>query len=61
MDKGLKTICDDLEKATVRAKDATRSAELALERVVGPGTMLAIKPVPVVDGVELPQIITFSR
>lgn len=59
MDRRLRSVCETLEKATLQARDATRSAELALERVVRPGTMLANKPIPVVGGVELPQTIHF--
>ena len=56
-----RSLCREVESATIALGDANRSAEKALERVVGTqGTLQTMKPTPVIDGVELPQTIVFT-
>lgn len=54
-------LCREVDVASTALADATRSAEKALEVAGTPTrTMRAIKPIDVVDGVELPQTIVFT-
>ncbi|MBP9757850.1 MAG: hypothetical protein KBD06_04580 [Candidatus Pacebacteria bacterium] len=53
-------LCAEVDTATIALGDANRSAEKALDRVVGPRTVQPIRPVLVIGGKEMPHTITFK-
>ncbi len=51
MDKELRGVCDDLERATLQARDATRTLSRRLKK---------IGPTPVIDGKDVPGTVVFT-
>ena len=54
-------LCRQVDTDTRALGDAMKSVEKALDRVVPEAALLANKPTPVVEGVELPQTIVFTE